>query len=54
MNVYQENGYENREEYLQCLSEDYNIPYEIIAELANMLGANEDFDGLLQALKYDL
>ena len=50
-NVYQENGYANRKEYLQCLSEDYDIPYTIVVSLAQLLGENEDFDGLVSALE---
>lgn len=49
--TYQENGYKNRKEYLQCLSEDYGVPYETVLSLAEMLGQNEDFDGLVQALE---
>lgn len=49
--TYQENGYKNRRDYLQCLSEDYGVPYETVLSLAEMLGQNEDFDGLVQALE---
>lgn len=49
--TYQENGYKNRRDYLQCLSEDYGVPYETVMSLAEMLGQNEDFDGLVQALE---
>ena len=49
--TYQENGYKNRRDYLQCLSEDYEVPYETVLSLAEMLGQNEDFDGLVQALE---
>ena len=49
--TYQENGYQNRKDYLQCLSEDYGVPYETVQSLADMLGENEDFDGLVSALE---
>lgn len=49
--TYQENGYQKRKDYLQCLSEDYGVPYETVLSLAEMLGQNEDFDGLVQALE---
>lgn len=49
--TYQENGYKNRKDYLQCLSEDYGVPLETVLSLAEMLGQNEDFDGLVQALE---
>ena len=50
-NIYQENGYADRDDYLNCLSEDYDISIESIYSLAEMLGENEDFDGLVSALE---
>ena len=50
-NIYQENGYADRDDYLTCLSEDYGIPIEDVFSLAEMLGENEDFDGLVSALE---
>ena len=50
-NIYQENGYADRDDYLACLSEDYGISIEIVFSLAEMLGENEDFDGLVSALE---
>ena len=50
-NIYQENGYADRDDYLTCLSEDYDISIESIYSLAEMLGENEDFDGLVSALE---
>jgi hypothetical protein len=50
-NVYIENGYESREYYLQCMSDDYGVPIEVVYSLADMLGENEDFDGLVSALE---
>lgn len=51
MNVYQENGYESRKDYLKCMSEDYGVPLDVVYSLASMLGPNEDFDGLINALE---
>ena len=48
-NIYRENGYADRDDYLNCLSEDYGIPIEDVYSLAEMLGENEDFDGLVSA-----
>ena len=48
-NIYQENGYADRDDYLTCLSEDYGVPIEDVFSLAEMLGENEDFDGLVCA-----
>ena len=50
-NIYQENGYEDRDNYLNCLSEDYYVPIEDVFSLAEMLGESEDFDGLVSALE---
>jgi hypothetical protein len=50
-NVYQQNGYKNREDYLNCLSEDYGVPLEVVYSLAEMLGETEEFDGLISALE---
>ena len=50
-NIYQENGYADRDDYLTCLSEDYGVPIEDVFSLAEMLGEHEDFDGLVCALE---
>ena len=51
-NVYEENGYKDREEYLSCLAEDYGLDLEgIVRPLADLLGPSEDFDGLVVALE---
>ena len=50
-NVYIQNGYESREHYLQCMSDDYGVPIEVVYSLADMLGESEEFDGLVSALE---
>ena len=50
-NIYKENGYADRDDYLTCLSEDYGVPIENVFSLAEMLGENEDFDGLVSVLE---
>ena len=50
-NIYKENGYADRDDYLNCLSEDYSVSIEDVYSLAEMLGENEDFDGLVSALE---
>ena len=50
-NIYQQNEYTDRDDYLTCLSEDYGVSIEDVCSLAEMLGENEDFDGLLSALE---
>ena len=51
-NAYIQNGYESREHYLQCMSDDYGVPLEVVYSLADMLGESEEFDGLVSALEY--
>jgi len=50
-NIYQQNGYKDREDYLKCLSEDYGVPLEVVYTLSEMLGKTEEFDGLVSVLE---
>jgi len=50
-NIYQENGYKDRQDYLECIALDYGVPLEVVASLAEVLGENEDWDGLVLALE---
>jgi hypothetical protein len=49
--VYVENGYKDRDDYLNHLSEEYEIDLDIVYELAEANGPNEDFDGLVVELE---
>lgn len=49
--IYVENGYKNRVDYLKSLAEDYCVDDSVVFALASMLGRNEDFDGLVSALE---
>ena len=49
--VYLENGYKNRDDYLNSLSEDYGVPVDAVLALAEVLGPDEDFDGLVSNLE---
>jgi hypothetical protein len=49
--IYQERGYKDRDDYLSCLSDDYDISLETVLHLSAMLGPSEDFDGLIVALQ---
>lgn len=51
MSIYNEQGYENRETYLKAVSEEFNIEPFIIEALSDVLGEEEDFDGLICALE---
>ena len=50
-NIYQQNEYTDRDDYLTCLSEDYGVSIEDVYSLAEMLGEHDDFDGLVCALE---
>lgn len=43
-NIYIENGYESRKDYLDCMAEEYG---SAIYSIADLLGPSEDFDGLV-------
>jgi len=51
MNIYQENGYESRQDYLECMADDYGVPFDTVVALSLVLGSEEDFDGLVNALE---
>jgi len=49
--VYQMNGYDDRDDYLAQMADEYGVDEETVIALAEMLGPDEDFDGLVSALK---
>jgi hypothetical protein len=49
-NIYQENGYADREEYLTSTADNYGVPSMVVTELASLLGPEEDFDALVSEL----
>lgn len=51
MSIYKENGFDSRKEYLIDLADSYGLDQSIVFALADMLGVNEDFDGLVNALE---
>ena len=50
-NLYIENGYKNRRDYLENLALDLGIDQKIVFTLASLLGSIEDFDGLVSSLE---
>ena len=50
MNAYQEQGFADRNDYLEYLCESYCVSKNTVMTLADLLGPNEDFDGLVSAL----
>lgn len=51
MNVYEQNGYKDRRDYLYSLAEYFSISPETVFTLASLLGSSEDFDGLVTSLE---
>ena len=49
--VYQENGFSNRDEHLSDLADQYGVPKHVVYSISEMLGENEDFDGLISTLE---
>jgi hypothetical protein len=47
---YTDKGYKNRIDYFKSLSERFNIDINSIFALSDMLGIDEDFDGLVSSL----
>lgn len=50
-NPYVQHGYADRKSYLKDLSLQYGVALMVVESLADMLGPNEDFDGLVNALE---
>jgi hypothetical protein len=48
-NVYIDNGFKNRRDYLDSLCEEYDA--DAVYACADILGPNEDFDGLVTSLE---
>jgi hypothetical protein len=51
MSIYTDEGYESRRDYLRCLAEEYGVSVLTVYALADMLGPNEDFDGLINEIQ---
>jgi hypothetical protein len=51
MSVYTDNGYKNRKDYLENLADEMGIDTDTVFMMASVLGASEDFDGLVTSLE---
>ena len=51
MSIYTDEGYKSRKDYLTCLAQDMGVDRETVFAAADMLGPNEDFDGLVTTLE---
>jgi hypothetical protein len=50
-NVYEMNGFADRQDYLDDLADNMGIDRDTVAMLADLLGETEDFDGLVTSLE---
>ena len=51
MSIYTAAGYTSRADYLAALSEELNVALDTVLMAADLLGPNEDFDGLVTMLE---
>jgi hypothetical protein len=51
MSIYTDNGYTDRKDYLENLADDLGLELDMVFAIADMLGPNEDFDGLVISLE---
>ena len=49
--IYAEHGYRDREDYLRCLADEFEVSFQEVALLSELLGPSEDFDGLRTAIE---
>lgn len=51
MDIYKENGYKNRRDYLENLASELDLDLGLVLAAADILGPVEDFDGLVTCLE---
>lgn len=51
MDIYVQQGYKDRHDYLHALAEVLEVDPRTVFQVAAMLGASEDFDGLVTTLE---
>ena len=51
MSIYTENGFANRKAYLDDLADNFGVSKDTVYMVADLLGPNEDFDGLVCELE---
>lgn len=49
--IYIQNGYENRDDYLKNLAEEYGWAFDTVKMFSDLLSPTEDFDGLINFLE---
>ena len=51
MNIYEEKGFLDRQDYLEDLADQFGVDIKTVESLSDLLGPNEDFDGLINSLE---
>jgi hypothetical protein len=51
MSIYQDYGYKNRRDYLEQLAGENGVDLGAVIALADILGPEEDFDGLVTSVQ---
>ena len=51
MSIYTDRGYESRKDYLDGLAEEYEVDRYFVYGAADLLGPEEDFDGLVSTIQ---
>ncbi len=51
MDTYKDHGYNNRGDYLKSLANQYGVDLGFVIEVSDLLGPNEDFDGLVTSIQ---
>lgn len=51
MSIYTDNGYENRQDYHEQLALEHSVDIQTVLALSEVLGEEEDFDGLVTAVQ---
>lgn len=47
--IYKHRGFANRQDYINCVAVEYELDVDRVRAVADLLGPEEDFDGLLSA-----
>ena len=50
-NIYEEAGFNSREDYLEYLADMFDIDVQYVVDAASVFGESEDFDGLVTWLE---
>jgi hypothetical protein len=51
MSIYEENGFNSRQDYLEYLADSFDTDLDTVLAVAELYGEDEDFDGLVTSLE---